>query len=127
MQYLILILSFFNVIMWILLGAVQRKKIQYLEKEVINLNSSTTYLKSKYTKLQKDLGYEEQRQAQNIGFIGLAPFIEPDFMYNEPKKPTRIKQVDEIYDILKEAGIIIDPPHNIEVPDPRGYSVKKVK
>ena len=29
--------------------------------------------------------------------------------------------------ILKEAGIIIEPPKNIEVPDPRGYSIKKVK
>ena len=37
------------------------------------------------------------------------------------------EKINNYKSILKEAGIIIEPPTNISVPDPRGYSVKKVK
>jgi hypothetical protein len=35
--------------------------------------------------------------------------------------------VEELKNILKEAGIIVTPPKNISIPDPRGYSVNKIK
>jgi hypothetical protein len=38
-----------------------------------------------------------------------------------------IDEIIEIKNILKEAGIIVTPPKNISVPDPRGYSVNKIK
>lgn len=45
----------------------------------------------------------------------------------ESKLDRNYAHICELKSILKEAGIIIEPPKNIEVPDPRGYSVKKVK
>jgi hypothetical protein len=36
-------------------------------------------------------------------------------------------EIRELRDILKEAGILVTPPKNISVPDPRGYSVNKIK
>lgn len=47
----------------------------------------------------------------------------PDDSY----KIARKKDIEELKNILKEAGIIVTPPKNISVPDPRGYSVNKIK
>ena len=51
--------------------------------------------------------------------------------YLESKAPNNfiylLNKIQNLESILKEAGIIIEPPTNISVPDPRGYSVKKVK
>lgn len=86
MQNLILVLSFGNVIFWILLGIFQRQRIDTLSDKV-------TYLESK--------------APNNFTYL--------------------LNRIQKLEYILKEAGIIIEPPTNISVPDPRGYSVKKVK
>ena len=36
-------------------------------------------------------------------------------------------KIDILENILKEAGIMVTPPKNISIPDPRGYSVNKIK
>jgi seryl-tRNA synthetase len=125
MQDLILVLSFGNVIFWILLGIFQRQKIEGLEKEVTDLNLHIKYLDHKHDELEKELDdFKEE-----FGYIPTGKvYIHSEYAVEmKLKKPAQFKQIIEIFDILKEAGIIIKPPTNISVPDPRGYSVKKVK
>ena len=86
MDILILVLSFLNVIFWILLGSVQRQTINDLGE------------KFEYLNLELDRRYNYFADYNN-----------------------------ELKSILKEAGIIIEPPAHISVPDPRGYSVKKIR
>ena len=45
----------------------------------------------------------------------------------EKKVEVLESEIKEFKDILKEAGVIITPPKNISIPDPRGYSVNKIK
>ena len=96
----------------------EKKRIELLELQIVRL------LK-KYQETQKELDdFKEE-----LGYIPTGKvYIYPEYAVEmRLKKPAQFKQIIEIFDILKEAGIIIKPPTNISVPDPRGYSVKKVK
>lgn len=57
--------------------------------------------------------------------------LSDEVTYLEEKAPNNfiylLNKIQNLESILKEAGIIIKTPANISVPDPRGYSVKKVK
>lgn len=94
-------------------------KIEILDKELADLIHEFGFvINARFFKSDSFIG-KEGRESIGRFCYGLSS--------NHQNQPARNKDIDEIKSILKEAGIIIEPPKNIEVPDPRGYSVKKVK
>jgi hypothetical protein len=79
-----------------------------------NLKEEVSSLKKMVERMAKKLGFVEQYGFMGKYFLDDVPLVKQ-------------KDIDEIKDILKEAGIIVTPPKNISVPDPRGYSVNKIK
>lgn len=126
MDILILVLSFGNVIFWILLGFVQKQRINDLDEKFEYLESSLNrhynYFADYNQKIRELLGIENTSRSY---ILGIEPSAFPSYEFG--KKSLFFKELNELKSILKEAGIIIEPPANISVPDPKGYSVKKVK
>lgn len=118
MQNLILVLSFGNVIFWILLGIFQSLKINALSEKVNDLESKLNRHYVHFENYNREI-----RKLLKISIHSYLEFLDQPLFDELPV----YKEIDELKSILKEAGIIIEPPKNIEVPDPRGYSVKKVK
>jgi len=113
------------------------KRVQIIEEEVRKLyeeiTNKTEILDKELADLIHELGFIiNVRFSKDDSFIGkedrerIGRFcygLSSDYQ----NQPARNKDIVEIKSILKEAGIVIRPPKNIEVPDPRGYSIKKVK
>lgn len=94
------------------------KKINGLKSEVENLESKINRHYVHFENYNREI-----RKLLKISIHSYLQFLDQPMFDELPI----YKDIDELKSILKEAGIIIDPPHNIEVPDPRGYSIKKVK
>jgi hypothetical protein len=95
------------------------------EKTISSLLNKVCVLENIVATLTKTLGYYIVD-----GELSYYPKFHSFIIENndeELNKPAIKKEVEELKNILKEAGIIVTPPKNISIPDPRGYSVNKIK
>lgn len=116
---------FLHLTPYFLLGCLIGVNFVYLISKINGLKSEVGNLESKLNRhyVHFENYNREIRKLLKISIHSYLEFLDQPLFDELPV----YKDIDELKSILKEAGIIIKTPANISVPDPRGYSVKKVK